>query len=225
MTVVNIPDIDRCRYIASSYEEKPMSQVLDPVTQHHVRQAAEALADEFEGIFSEETIERYIGESLDLLGDARINVVRAGARAPLRARAAEGARPGGRHDREGAARGAVRLRAQRRAQPDGRRPGQAPLGGRHPRPLGGQRPGDEINPAVVDGDGGARRRHERGVPEAADRRGRARRRRRHHDGLRRCLPDLPGQDATRTGSSTTRPARTSTPCGGSATRSTRACRR
>jgi protein-tyrosine-phosphatase len=51
-----------------------MSQALDPVTQHHVRQAAERLADEFTGVFSEETIERYIAESLDLLGGARINV-------------------------------------------------------------------------------------------------------------------------------------------------------
>jgi arsenate reductase len=48
--------------------------VLDPVTQHHVRQAADALAGEFAGIFSQETIVRYIAESLDLLGEARINV-------------------------------------------------------------------------------------------------------------------------------------------------------
>lgn len=48
--------------------------VLDPVTQHHVRLAAEALTDEFAGIFSQETIERYIAEFLDLLGDTRINV-------------------------------------------------------------------------------------------------------------------------------------------------------
>jgi protein-tyrosine-phosphatase len=48
--------------------------VLDPVTQHHVRQAAEALSGEFAGVFSQETIERYVAESLDLLGDARINV-------------------------------------------------------------------------------------------------------------------------------------------------------
>jgi len=48
--------------------------VLDPVTRHHVRLAAEALTDEFAGIFSQETIERYIAESLDLLGDTRINV-------------------------------------------------------------------------------------------------------------------------------------------------------
>ena len=51
-----------------------MSQALDPVTQHHVRQVAEALADEFAGVFSKETIERYVGESADLLGGGRINV-------------------------------------------------------------------------------------------------------------------------------------------------------
>ena len=51
-----------------------MSQALDPVTQHHVHQAAESLAVEFAGVFSEETIERYIAESLDLLGDSRVTV-------------------------------------------------------------------------------------------------------------------------------------------------------
>ena len=51
-----------------------MAQILDPLTQHHVRQAATSLADEFRGVFSQETIERYIAESLDLLGGARINV-------------------------------------------------------------------------------------------------------------------------------------------------------
>jgi len=49
-------------------------EILDPVTRHHVDQAASALASEFKGIFSEETIARYIAESLDLLGGARINV-------------------------------------------------------------------------------------------------------------------------------------------------------
>jgi arsenate reductase (thioredoxin) len=48
--------------------------VLDPVTQHHVLQAAEALTDEFAGVYTQETIERFIAESLDLIGDARINV-------------------------------------------------------------------------------------------------------------------------------------------------------
>jgi protein-tyrosine-phosphatase len=51
-----------------------MSELLDPVTRHHVDQAAEALAREFAGVFSQETIARYIGESLDLLGGAKINV-------------------------------------------------------------------------------------------------------------------------------------------------------
>jgi protein-tyrosine-phosphatase len=51
-----------------------MSQMLDPVTQNHVRQAADALADEFAGVFSRETIERYIAESVDLLGESKVNV-------------------------------------------------------------------------------------------------------------------------------------------------------
>jgi len=50
-----------------------MPEILDPVTQNHVRQAARQLKAEFAGIFSEETIERYITESLDLLGNSRIN--------------------------------------------------------------------------------------------------------------------------------------------------------
>ena len=44
---------------------------LDNVTQNHVRKAAESLADEFAGIFSQETIERYISESVESLATAR----------------------------------------------------------------------------------------------------------------------------------------------------------
>jgi arsenate reductase len=51
-----------------------MPQALDPITQKHVDQAAERLAEEFEGIFSQGTIARFIAESQDLLGDAKINV-------------------------------------------------------------------------------------------------------------------------------------------------------
>jgi arsenate reductase len=47
---------------------------LDPVTEHHVRRLTEGLVDEFAGIFSAETIERYISESVDLLGESKINV-------------------------------------------------------------------------------------------------------------------------------------------------------
>ena len=51
-----------------------MSETLDPVTRHHVHNAAEALKEEFAGIFSVETIERYIAESVDALGNSRITV-------------------------------------------------------------------------------------------------------------------------------------------------------
>jgi arsenate reductase len=51
-----------------------MAQALDPVTQHHIDQAAERLAEEFAGVFSQETIARYLAESTDLLGEAKINV-------------------------------------------------------------------------------------------------------------------------------------------------------
>jgi protein-tyrosine-phosphatase len=49
-------------------------QALDPVTQHHINQAAERLADEFAGIFSQQTIARYMAESQELLGEAKLNV-------------------------------------------------------------------------------------------------------------------------------------------------------
>jgi arsenate reductase len=51
-----------------------MSDTLDPVTLNHIRKSADSLSDEFAGIFSQETIERYLSESVDLLGGARVNV-------------------------------------------------------------------------------------------------------------------------------------------------------
>ncbi len=51
-----------------------MAQALDPVTRQHVEKAAKALTGEFEGIFSPETIARFIAESVDLLGESRVNV-------------------------------------------------------------------------------------------------------------------------------------------------------
>jgi protein-tyrosine-phosphatase len=44
------------------------------VTRSHVEKAAEALQDEFAGTFSRETIARFLAESVDLLGDSKINV-------------------------------------------------------------------------------------------------------------------------------------------------------
>jgi protein-tyrosine-phosphatase len=51
-----------------------MSQALDSVTQSHIERAAEALAREFAGVFSQETIARYMAESLDLLGESSVSV-------------------------------------------------------------------------------------------------------------------------------------------------------
>jgi protein-tyrosine-phosphatase len=51
-----------------------MPQAVDPVTQHHINQAADRLAEEFAGVFSQETIARYMAESQDLLGEASISV-------------------------------------------------------------------------------------------------------------------------------------------------------
>jgi protein-tyrosine-phosphatase len=48
--------------------------MLDPVTRQHVEKAAEALQAEFAGTFSRETIARFIAESVDLLGESKINV-------------------------------------------------------------------------------------------------------------------------------------------------------
>jgi arsenate reductase len=47
-------------------------EVLDPVTRRHVERAAEDLQAEFAGVFSRETIARYIAESAEQLGQSRI---------------------------------------------------------------------------------------------------------------------------------------------------------
>jgi arsenate reductase (thioredoxin) len=71
LTAIN--DLGKIGHRRRSISEEAAMNVLDPVTQHHLRQAAEALSGEFAGVFSQETIERYVAESLDLLGDARIH--------------------------------------------------------------------------------------------------------------------------------------------------------
>jgi arsenate reductase len=127
-----------------------MSEVLDPVTQEHVRRATEALAGEFRGVFSEETIAGYIGDSLSRLEGARINVfvpvlAHRFARERLRALAqVEGAIVKEQPEvlfvcvqnagRSQMAAGLVKLRSQGRV---------------HVRSAGSN-PGEEINPAVVE---------------------------------------------------------------------------
>ena len=169
-------------------------QVLDPVTRQHVEKAAEALQDEFAGIFARETIARYIAESTDLLSGGSINVfvpvlAHRFARERLKALGqAEGiivkdmpevlfvcVHNSGRSQM---AAGLVKLRSEGRI---------------HVRSAGSD-PGEQINPAVVEAMDRARGRHERGVPQATNRRGRPRCGRRDHDGLRRRLPDLHRQE-------------------------------
>lgn len=48
-----------------------MAQELDPITRGHLDRGIEGLVDEFRGIFSRETIERYVNESLQGLPAAR----------------------------------------------------------------------------------------------------------------------------------------------------------
>ncbi|GIU95947.1 MAG: low molecular weight phosphatase family protein [Gaiellaceae bacterium] len=50
-----------------------MTEMLDPATRSHLAKAAEALHDEFAEIFSKQTIERYLKESIDLLGESKIS--------------------------------------------------------------------------------------------------------------------------------------------------------
>lgn len=51
-----------------------MTEMLDPITRNHIEKAADALQDEFAGTFSRETIARYLAESVELLGDSKLNV-------------------------------------------------------------------------------------------------------------------------------------------------------
>jgi protein-tyrosine-phosphatase len=52
---------------------QPVSETLDPITRNQIRHAADELHEEFAGVFSAETIARYIEESSDLLSGARIS--------------------------------------------------------------------------------------------------------------------------------------------------------
>jgi arsenate reductase (thioredoxin) len=51
-----------------------VTEMLDPVTRDHVEKAAEALEEEFAGVFSRRTIEVFLAESVDLLGESKINL-------------------------------------------------------------------------------------------------------------------------------------------------------
>jgi len=44
---------------------------VEPATREHIERGLDSLSEEFEGVFSRETIERYVQESLESLQDAR----------------------------------------------------------------------------------------------------------------------------------------------------------
>ncbi len=67
------PDREAGHDPRTSIHWRPMPRTIDPITQRHIENAADALVDEFAGIFSRETITRYIGDSLALLGNARFS--------------------------------------------------------------------------------------------------------------------------------------------------------
>ncbi|MEI8105127.1 MAG: arsenate reductase ArsC [Actinomycetes bacterium] len=127
-----------------------MTEALDPVTERHVESLTRGLITEFAATFSEETIHRYIRESIDVLGTAKINVfvpvlAHRFARERLRALAqADGALPKAEPEvlfvcvhnagRSQMAAALVTLRSQGRV---------------HVRSAGSA-PASEINPAVVE---------------------------------------------------------------------------
>ena len=132
-------------------EAGPCPSATPPWTRSPVQTFArsiESLAEEFRGIFSLETIERYVDESVDRLSGARVVDF-----IPLFVHrfSREQPRPGPirRSHHQRGARGPVRLCPQRRPFPDGGRPARPPRQGPGPCPLGRQRPGDKINPAVM----------------------------------------------------------------------------
>jgi arsenate reductase (thioredoxin) len=45
---------------------------VDVITRNHLEKGLESLSDEFTGVFSKETVERYMAESLDALKDTRL---------------------------------------------------------------------------------------------------------------------------------------------------------
>jgi arsenate reductase (thioredoxin) len=69
-----VNDVDSARPRSTFTTVSDALEVLDPVTRMHVERAAEALQREYEGTFSRDTVARFIAESVDLLGGARINV-------------------------------------------------------------------------------------------------------------------------------------------------------
>ena len=192
---------------------------LDPGTRGHVERGKQSLCEEFRGIFSAETIDRYCDESLADLSGARFQdfvplFVHRFARERLRALA----QVEGKLAKEVPEVLFVCVHNAGRSQMAAGLLDQLADGRVHVRTAGSD-PADEINPAVVEAMAEVGHRSFEGVPEAAHRRSRQGRRRRDHDGLRRRLPDLPRQALRGLGARGPGRARTWRRCGRSATTS------
>ncbi len=126
-----------------------MTEMLDPVTRHQIAGLTESLVGEFAGIFSRETIARYISESADILtGSKIVDFVPVLSYRFARERLKALGQAEGSIAKE--AGGFVRLRAQRGAKPDGSRAPEAPFGGTSHVRSAGSEPAEALNPAVVE---------------------------------------------------------------------------
>ena len=172
-----------------------MPTELTPLLRYCLDTTAAQLSDEFHGVFSPETVRRYVETSYADIGDRTDSRAElpAGDHRAVRPRAAMGDRPIDGGGREAPSRGAVRVRAERRAQPNGRVSRPSPVQGWIAVRSAGSHPDEQIDPTVV----GAMREigldvsHR--VPQAAHRRRHPRRGRSGHSGVRRRVPGVPGQ--------------------------------
>ena len=146
-----------------------MATQLDQATKEHIQRSVDLLAEEFAGIFSRETIDAYVEESLDQFADAKVQefvplMVERFARQRLRALA----QAEGKVTKEVPEVLFVCVHNSGRSQMAAGLLDKLAEGRVHVRSAGSD-PADELNPNAVDGDGGDRRRHLQGVPEAAHR--------------------------------------------------------
>ena len=163
----------------------------DPATQNFIRKGIDRLRDEFRGIFSHGTIQRFVDEAIASLADAHLKdfvslFVNRFAREHLRALA----QVQGSIAKEVPEVLFVCVHNAGRSQMGAALLDHHANGKVHVRSAGST-PANEINATVVEAMAELGRRPLAGVSEASHRRVREGSRRRDHDGLRRCLPDLP----------------------------------
>ena len=168
---------------------------LSPDQRLALKTAAKVLQTEFAGTFSVETIELFLQTSYDQFADRAkfTNFLPLMAERFARQRLTALARVEGKHEDDG-----VPIVLFLCVHNAGR--SQMALGwfnhlarGQAIAWSGGSEPSTEINPSAIEAMREVGINIAGGVPQALDRRDPPGGRRRRHHGLRRCLPDLPGQ--------------------------------